>query len=113
MYRAAALIGGLAAGNFILVNGTIIAGSILGNSGDDNSLFLILLPIVVGLGLIGAGYRAFRFGEEVEQIEGKVKKAVTTKNRATSWMETITDGGDWQDLMKTGMELIEDVSKKS
>lgn len=110
MYRAAALVGGMAAGNFILVNGTIIAGWILGNSSDEDSLFLFLLPIAIGGGLIFAGYRAFRYGEEVEQVEGKVKKALGKSSRAKNLFETVS-GGDMQDLMKTGMDLLEDMSK--
>jgi hypothetical protein len=110
MYRAAALVGGMAAGNFILINGTIIAGWILGSSGDDDSLFLLLLPLLIGLGLIVAGYRAFRYGEEVEEVDGKVKKAAGKHGRSKSLIGSLA-GGDMKDLMKNGMDLLEDMSK--
>lgn len=109
IYRAAALVGGMAAGNFILVNGTIIAGWIVGNSGDDDSLFLLLMPLILGIVLIIAGYRAFRYGEEVEEVDGKVKKAAGKHGRGGSWLESMT-GGEMKDLMKTGMDLLEDMS---
>lgn len=111
-YRAAALIAGLAAGNFVLINGTILAALTLS---DDDGLALLLLPIITGIGLIIAGYRAFRYGEEVEQMDGKVKKAITGHERAGNWVETLTGGGrnvDMNGLMKTGMSLLEDVSKQ-
>jgi len=110
MYRAAALVGGMAAGNFILVNGTIAAGWIIGSSSDDDGLAILLLPIAIGAGLIFAGYRAFRYGEEVEEIEGKVKKARGKHGRAKSLFESVS-GGNMEDLMKTGMDLLEDMSK--
>jgi hypothetical protein len=116
-YRAAALVAGLAIGDFVLVNGTILAAAALSNSSDDDGALLILLPIIVGLGLIWAGYRAFRYGEEVEQVEGKVKKAITSKGIAGNWLQTFTGGGgsgniDMNDLMKTGMNLLEEMSKQ-
>jgi len=113
-YRAAALIAGLAAGNFILVNGTILAALALNNSSDDDSVFLLLLPLIVGIGLIALGYRAFRYGEEVEEVQGKVKKALGSKRRSSGWMENVM-GGDVNmgDLMKTGMDLLDEMSKTS
>lgn len=113
-YRAAALVGGMAAGNFVLVNGTLLAASVLSGS-DDDGAWLILLPIIIGFVLIAAGYRAFRYGEEVEQAAGKVKKAATTNGSATGWMEMLTGSGnvDMGGLMKTGMELLDEVSKTS
>ena len=71
-YRAIALVAGLAVGNLVLVNGTILAG--LAQT-DDDSLGLLLLPIVVGIGLILYGYRQFRYGEEVEDKPHEFQKA--------------------------------------
>jgi hypothetical protein len=113
-YRAAALVAGLAAGNFVLINGTILASLTLRSSSDDDNLFLLLLPIVIGIVLIAAGYRAFRYGEEVEQVEGKVKKAMSSQGRAGNWMESLTGGGntDMNELMKTGMSVLEEMAKQ-
>ena len=86
----------------------------LENSHDDDSAFLLLLPLIVGIGLIALGYRAFRYGEEVEEVQGKVKKALGSKRRSAGWMENMM-GGDMNvgDLMKTGMDLLDDMSKTS
>lgn len=67
-YRAAMLVLGMALGNCILVNGTLAALAIVanwGSSNDDNPLWLVAIPLAIGLGLIYLGYRAFRFGDEV------------------------------------------------
>lgn len=80
-YRAAMLVGGMAAGTFILVNGTIIAGLAVANSDDSDGIAFLLLPIAIGLGLIAAGYRKFRYGEEVENIQKSAKKAALGRGR--------------------------------
>lgn len=113
-YRAAALVAGLAAGNFVLVNGTILAAMAFSESSDDDGLALLLLPIALGIILIAAGYRAFRYGEEVEQIQGKVKKAISGKRGSGGMLENMLGGGgnmNMGDLMKTGMNLLDEVSK--
>jgi len=75
LYRAAMLVGGMAIGNLLLVNGTIIAGLALSASDDGDSIAFILAPLAIGVGLIFAGYRKFRYGEEVETIDKRAKKA--------------------------------------
>jgi hypothetical protein len=80
IYRAAALVGAMAAGTFFMVNGTILAARFLTDNGDDAGL-IILLPAAVGVALITAGYRAFRYGEEVEEIQEGAKKAMLTRRR--------------------------------
>ena len=77
-YRAAMLVGGMALGTFILVNGTILAGLAVGSSSDDDSAFLVLLPIAIGIGLAITAYRAFRYGEEVEERPKEARKAAGT-----------------------------------
>ena len=74
-YRAIMLVVGMAAGTFILVNGTILAGTVAFASEDGEALGLFCLPIVIGLGLIALGYRRFRYGEEVETMQKGAKKA--------------------------------------
>ena len=73
-YRAAMLVVGVAAGTFILVNGTIIAGLAISNSDDSDGLGFLLLPIAIGIGLVVAGYRKFRYGEEVEKLQKSARK---------------------------------------
>ena len=77
-YRAGALVAGLAAGNFIFVNGTLAMGAAVASSDEGDGALLVFLPIIIGIALMIAGYRAFRYGEEVEQIDGKARKAMTT-----------------------------------
>jgi DNA-directed RNA polymerase subunit RPC12/RpoP len=74
-FRAAMLVGGMALGNLLLVNGTILALLLLSDSSDDDSAMLLCLPAVIGLAIILAGYRAFRYGEEVEQRAKAARKA--------------------------------------
>jgi hypothetical protein len=73
LYRAVALVFGMAVGNLILVNGTLLAIRILSDA--DDLLALVALPIAAGAGMIVAGYRAFRYGGEVEEIQKGAKKA--------------------------------------
>ena len=58
---------------------------------------------------IVAGYRAFRYGEEVEVIEGKVKKARGKNSRNRNLFESIA-GSDSDDLLQGGMRFLEDIS---
>jgi hypothetical protein len=74
-YRAAMLVGGMATGTFILVNGTLLAGGLLAESSDSDGCGFVLIPLALGIGLIVAGYRRFRYGEEVESIQETAKKA--------------------------------------
>ncbi|MCC7362184.1 MAG: hypothetical protein IT317_22055 [Anaerolineales bacterium] len=65
-YRALMLVAGTAAGAFVLVDGTALALLLVANSNDDDSLGALLIPLIVGVALIAAGYRLFRWGEEIE-----------------------------------------------
>ncbi|MCA9981010.1 MAG: hypothetical protein KDD89_09255, partial [Anaerolineales bacterium] len=103
-YRAAMLVGGLALGNFVLVNGFLVALLAVGSSsGDDDSAFALLIPLAIGAGLIFMGYRAFRYGEEVEQADNSSKKAKTAAGGEGEM--------DWSDVMQTGMSFLEEASK--
>ena len=112
-YRAAALVGGLAAGNFILVNGTLLAGTFIGSSDEDGSLFLILMPIALGIGLIAAGYRAFRYGEEVEEVQKGARKAAMAGDSGSGGLLSAFTGGssDVQEMMRSGMSVLEELSE--
>jgi hypothetical protein len=94
-YRAIMLVAGMAAGTFILVNGTILAATVATASDDGESLGLLCLPIVIGLGLIALGYRRFRYGEEVETMQKGAKKAD---------LGTRSSGG----LLSGGLKILEE-----
>ncbi len=107
LYRAVSLVAGLAVGNLVLVNGTILAA--LAQT-DDDSLGLLLLPIVVGIGLILYGYRQFRYGEEVEDKPRDFQKADAGGGLLGG---AIPSMGDLPKMMKTGMTVLEDLEKMS
>lgn len=65
-YRAAALVFGMALGALLLVDGPAVAIAILKASDDSDSLLFVLLPIVVGIGLMVKAFRSFRYGEVIE-----------------------------------------------
>lgn len=110
LYRAAALVVGLAVGNLVLVNGTILAG--LAASDDSDSFSLILLPIAIGVGLILYGYRQFRYGEEVEDKPKEFQKAATGPGKGF-FGGAIPGLSDLPQMMKTGMTLLEDMEEMS
>jgi hypothetical protein len=76
IYRAAALVAGMALGNCLLVNGAVISGLLLDSADGDDSLALLCIPVILGLFLIGFAYSAFRYGEEIEYIDPAARKAV-------------------------------------
>lgn len=87
LYRAVMLVGGMAVGNLLLVHGTALALQILSSSdSSDHVGALLLLPIVGGIALMVGGYRAFRYGEEVEKIEASARKAESTRAKKSSHM---------------------------
>ena len=111
LYRAAALVTGLAVGNLVLVNGTILAGLAASNSDDDGLAFL-LLPIAIGVGLILYGYRQFRYGEEVEDKPKEFQKAATGPGQGI-FGGAIPSLDSLPEMMKTGMTLLEDMQEIS
>jgi hypothetical protein len=111
-YRAAMLVLGMALGNLILVDGTVLAGLLISSSEDGDGALLIMLPILFGLGLIVSGYRAFRYGEEVEEIDRANKKAQLASDPQKR-LDTLlaAGGGDVEDLMKSGLSFLEEISE--
>jgi hypothetical protein len=100
VYRAASMVAGMAAGTFIMVNGTILVARLLLENIDDEGVLMILLPAAIGIGLITAGYRAFRYGEEVEHTQSSAKKAtLITKKRGL-----IPE-------LETGLNIFEELSE--
>ncbi len=101
-YRAAMLVLGMALGNLILINGTALATRLLAEDSDEGGLALLLVPIAVGIGLIVAAYRTFRYGEEVEEIQKEAKKAALSEaDESKSWWR----GGF--DAVKNVTEMLE------
>ena len=107
LYRAMALVVGLATGNLVLVNGTLLAARA---ASDDDSLGLLLLPIIVGIGLILNGYRQFRYGEEVEDRPKEFQKAGSAGGLLGSFLPTT---GSLSEMMKTGQSVLVDLEKIS
>lgn len=116
LYRAMRLVGGMMIGNFVLVNGTALMA--LFADGDDDGLAILLLPLIIGIGLIISGYRAFRYGEEVEHVEKGSRKArlagdggglfgLGSLGGLGSLMGKDSSGGD---LFKVGMDLLDEFS---
>ncbi|MCA9961105.1 MAG: hypothetical protein KC443_18825 [Anaerolineales bacterium] len=113
LYRAAALVGGMALGNLILVNGTIIMGRLMlfASDHDDDGLWLLLLPLALGLGLIAAGYRAFRYGEEVEELQAQHKKAkLADRDNDSGDITEMLKGRDLDNMLKTGLSFLEEMA---
>lgn len=110
IYRAAALVVGLAVGNLVLVNGTILAA--IGLSDSDDGFAALLLPIAIGIGLILYGYRQFRYGEEVEDKPKEFQKAATGPVKGFFGGQ-IPGLADLPEMMKTGMTLLDDIEEMS
>lgn len=111
MYRAAALVAGLATGNLVLVNGTILAAMSSSDS-DDNGLGLLLAPIVIGIALILYGYRQFRYGEEVEDKPREYRKAVIAPDKGL--LGDILEGpGGMFGMAKKSIVLMEEIKELS
>jgi hypothetical protein len=74
LYRAAVLVGGMALGAFLAVDGSALAWYIAASSrGDDAEGLFVggLVALAVGFGIMVAAYRAFRYGEHYEFRSGK------------------------------------------
>jgi hypothetical protein len=92
LYRAGALVLGMAVGNLLLVHGTYVALQILGStsSSNDDGWAFLLVPPALGILAIIKGYRSFRFGEEVEHLDREARKAVR-KDQGFSWTSLLED----------------------
>ncbi|MBE2200980.1 MAG: hypothetical protein IAE79_20370 [Anaerolinea sp.] len=115
LYRAAALVGGMALGNLILVNGTIIMGyiTLFAADSDDDALWLLLLPLALGLGLIAAAYQAFRYGEEVEELQAQHKKAkLADRDHDAGDITEMLKGRDLDNMLKTGLSFLEEMTDR-
>ena len=102
LYRAGALVLGMAVGNLLLVHGTYFALRILesSRSNNDNGWALVLVPPALGILAIIKGYRSFRFGEEVEYLDREARRAFTKDQ-----------GFSWTSLLETGINLNQEARK--
>lgn len=114
LYRAAALVVGMALGNLLLVDGTAVAAWLVSGSDDSDALGLVLVPLALGAGLIAMGYRAFRYGEEVEEIAPEHKKAHLADSAPSSSLDALPDAmksGDISRLLQTGLSFVEEMAE--
>ncbi len=105
LYRAGALVVGMAVGNLLLVQGTVFALRVMSYSHSDNNdgWALLLVPPALGVLAVIRGYRSFRYGEEVEQIDRETRKAVK-KNEGFSWTSLLEDGINLNQEVKKWLE---------
>ena len=69
LYRAAVLVGGMAAGAFILVDlpALLLSGS---SHSSNNSFGWVIFVLVIGGGIMYSAFRTFRYGEQYEYHSG-------------------------------------------
>ncbi len=99
LYRAAMLVGGMALGAFLAIDGSAISFYIASQTeGDSVSAFIVggFALLAAGFGVIGAAYRTFRYGEQFEYRSGKkssalgfsnVKEIISQVEDVTSWID--------------------------
>jgi len=100
LYRAAMLVGGMALGAFLMVDASALAGYLVTEVDDGETAgFLMMVAggaIVLGVGLMIAAYRAFRYGEQYEYRQGAGKSPLEAINKdailsrieeASKWLE--------------------------
>lgn len=107
LYRAATLVASLAAGTFVLVNGTILV--LTTGIGDDDGFGLILAPIVAGLLLILWGYRNFRFGEEVTDRAEAYRKMGPGGNKGL--LGGVLGEKEWAQMKAGGLSALEELTE--
>lgn len=116
LYRAAALVVGLALGNLLIVDGTaLLLGLSSRSSDDDTGLGALLMAIVIGAAIILYGYRQFRYGEEVEDKPKEYRKALTTPtvklDSIGGLIASSSKLSELSDMMKSGMALAEELEE--
>jgi hypothetical protein len=101
LYRAGALVAGMAVGNLLLVHGTAFAfqAMALASDGDSDAWALLLIPPVLGFLAILKGYQSFRYGEEVEHLDREARKAVK-KDSGFSLDSLLGDNLNLQEVKK-------------
>ncbi len=98
LYRAAALVAGMALGAFLAVDvPTFILMASSNSRPDDTSFGFLLVILVIGLALMAFAYRTFRYGEQYEFGGAKFD------------LKQFTDGND---LLRVAMKAI-DLSERN
>lgn len=97
IYRAAALVGGMALGAFLAVDvPAFILMSSSNSSSNDNPLGFVLALFAVGLGMMAFAYRTFRYGEHYEYGGAKFDLKQFTS-------------GDYGDVFRMAMKAVDSV----
>jgi hypothetical protein len=95
LYRAAALVAGMAVGAFLAVDvPTFIVMASSNSSNNDSPLGFLIAALVVGLGLMAFAYRTFRYGEHYEYGGAKFDLKQFTS-------------GDYGDIFRTVMKSVD------
>lgn len=101
LYRAAVLVGGMAAGAFLSVDVSAILFYFGARSNDDSAGGILgagLVCLIAGFALMGMAYRAFRYGEEYEFRSAKAggaaftfepKQIMSQLEEASSWLNKL------------------------
>jgi hypothetical protein len=89
LYRAGMLVAGMAAGAVIAID---IPAGILSSSSKDTPVVFALALFLIGLGLMYAGYRKFRYGEQYEFHRFKEADA--------SFMDLLGSDNDLSDVIQ-------------
>jgi len=76
LYRAAVLVGGMAAGAVLTIDVPALLVGTSGNKDNDFPVMFLIGSIVVGIGLMLGSYRSFRYGEQYEYRAGPKKSSL-------------------------------------
>lgn len=97
LYRAGALVAGMAIGAFMAVDVPAFILGFLSDSSEGEGLLLFALgALVIGLGIMGAAFRSFRFGEEYEyRLGGKTQtlnpdQILTQAREVEKWISQLS-----------------------
>jgi hypothetical protein len=94
-FRAAALVAGMALGALAAVDGTALALQLALRSDDSDSLFFVVLPLVLGVALMLWAYRRFRYGELVEFRPHTRRRPALQSDEVTSLVREVAAEFGW------------------
>jgi hypothetical protein len=107
LYRAAALVAGMALGAVLAVDAPAL---ILSSASDSDGAFgLAAILFLAGLGIMAAAYRAFRFGEQYEYRSGPVKLTAQIGKSLTDVTESFR--GLPPEIMDLSTIRVKDIEK--
>jgi hypothetical protein len=84
---------------------------IISSNDDGDGFILALFTLIAGISIILAGYRAFRYGEEVEERPSENQKALA----GSKSMFNIPgiNVGNSREMLQMGMNMVEELSERS